>query len=271
MGALERLSRSHMKRQVSDPALLAKLPPDYSLGCKRILPSNHWYPALQAGQRRALHRRPAGDPRALGDRRRRERARGRRAHPRHRLSGQRPAHRAPAPRPRRQADERGVGGNAARVPRHLRPRLPQPVPAAGPQHRARAQLDGVHDRDADRARAAGDRGDGAPRARARSRCARPCTRSSTARSTRACRAPSGRPAARASTSTRPGATACCGRTGRGAFASSRRGFDEQRLRAHRSQARARWRHERRADHHHGRRERHRGRDDGRARAPQARA
>jgi cation diffusion facilitator CzcD-associated flavoprotein CzcO len=47
MGALEHLSRSHMKRQVSDPALIAKLTPDYSLGCKRILPSNHWYPALQ--------------------------------------------------------------------------------------------------------------------------------------------------------------------------------------------------------------------------------
>jgi cation diffusion facilitator CzcD-associated flavoprotein CzcO len=47
MGALERLSRTHRTRQVSDPELLAKLTPDYALGCKRILPSNSWYPALQ--------------------------------------------------------------------------------------------------------------------------------------------------------------------------------------------------------------------------------
>jgi cation diffusion facilitator CzcD-associated flavoprotein CzcO len=47
MGALERLSRWHMRRQVSDPGLLPKLTPDYSFGCKRILPSNSWYPALQ--------------------------------------------------------------------------------------------------------------------------------------------------------------------------------------------------------------------------------
>jgi cation diffusion facilitator CzcD-associated flavoprotein CzcO len=47
MGALERVSRSHMRKQVSDPRLLEQLAPDYSLGCKRILPSNDWYPALQ--------------------------------------------------------------------------------------------------------------------------------------------------------------------------------------------------------------------------------
>jgi cation diffusion facilitator CzcD-associated flavoprotein CzcO len=47
MGALERLSSFHMRRQVPDPALQAKLAPNFSLGCKRILPSNDWYPALQ--------------------------------------------------------------------------------------------------------------------------------------------------------------------------------------------------------------------------------
>ncbi len=47
MGALERISRSHLRRQVPDPRLRARLAPDYSLGCKRILPSNDWYPALQ--------------------------------------------------------------------------------------------------------------------------------------------------------------------------------------------------------------------------------
>ena len=34
-------------RQVRDPALRAKLVPDYAPGCKRILVSNDWYPALQ--------------------------------------------------------------------------------------------------------------------------------------------------------------------------------------------------------------------------------
>ena len=47
MGALERLSSFHMRRQVPDPALQARLAPNFALGCKRILPSNDWYPALQ--------------------------------------------------------------------------------------------------------------------------------------------------------------------------------------------------------------------------------
>ncbi|MDQ6803989.1 MAG: NAD(P)/FAD-dependent oxidoreductase [Actinomycetota bacterium] len=46
MGMLERLARSHMRRHISDPDLLERVTPDYTLGCKRILPSNRWYPAL---------------------------------------------------------------------------------------------------------------------------------------------------------------------------------------------------------------------------------
>lgn len=37
----------HMKRQVKDPKLRRELQPNYRIGCKRILPSNKWYPALQ--------------------------------------------------------------------------------------------------------------------------------------------------------------------------------------------------------------------------------
>ncbi len=48
MGGLEQLSRAHMRKQISDPELLAKVTPDYTLGCKRIVPSNRWYPALSA-------------------------------------------------------------------------------------------------------------------------------------------------------------------------------------------------------------------------------
>ncbi len=46
MKLLERLARSHMQKQVSDPALRGKVTPDYALGCKRMVPSNRWYPAL---------------------------------------------------------------------------------------------------------------------------------------------------------------------------------------------------------------------------------
>lgn len=35
-----------LRRQVRDPELRAKLVPDYPLGCKRLLFSNDWYPAL---------------------------------------------------------------------------------------------------------------------------------------------------------------------------------------------------------------------------------
>jgi cation diffusion facilitator CzcD-associated flavoprotein CzcO len=42
----ERFADEHRKRQVPDPALRAKLRPSYPLGCKRVLPSNDYYPAL---------------------------------------------------------------------------------------------------------------------------------------------------------------------------------------------------------------------------------
>jgi cation diffusion facilitator CzcD-associated flavoprotein CzcO len=46
MGVLEKVARKHLERAVADPDLRARLTPDYTLGCKRILPSNRWYPAL---------------------------------------------------------------------------------------------------------------------------------------------------------------------------------------------------------------------------------
>lgn len=41
-----RIARRHLARQVPDAALRAKLTPRYTIGCKRILLSNDWYPAL---------------------------------------------------------------------------------------------------------------------------------------------------------------------------------------------------------------------------------
>ncbi len=42
----ERIARKHMRSQISDAALLEKVSPGYTIGCKRILPSNKWYRAL---------------------------------------------------------------------------------------------------------------------------------------------------------------------------------------------------------------------------------
>ncbi len=47
MRLVERISRRHLERQVADPQLRTMLTPDFTLGCKRVLPSNTWYPALQ--------------------------------------------------------------------------------------------------------------------------------------------------------------------------------------------------------------------------------
>jgi cation diffusion facilitator CzcD-associated flavoprotein CzcO len=46
MKLADRLGRWHLKRQVSDPELRRKLLPDYVMGCKRILISDNYYPAL---------------------------------------------------------------------------------------------------------------------------------------------------------------------------------------------------------------------------------
>ena len=41
-----RLALRQLSEQVPDPELRAKLTPHYELGCKRILPTDEWYPAL---------------------------------------------------------------------------------------------------------------------------------------------------------------------------------------------------------------------------------
>jgi cation diffusion facilitator CzcD-associated flavoprotein CzcO len=46
MKVAEAIARKHMRDQLTDPELVEKVTPDYTIGCKRILPSNKWYPAL---------------------------------------------------------------------------------------------------------------------------------------------------------------------------------------------------------------------------------
>jgi cation diffusion facilitator CzcD-associated flavoprotein CzcO len=43
---IERIALKHLRRQVPDPELRARLTPRYAIGCKRILPTDGWYPAL---------------------------------------------------------------------------------------------------------------------------------------------------------------------------------------------------------------------------------
>jgi cation diffusion facilitator CzcD-associated flavoprotein CzcO len=44
--AAEVIGRHHIKRSISDPELRRKLTPNYTIGCKRILMANDYYPAL---------------------------------------------------------------------------------------------------------------------------------------------------------------------------------------------------------------------------------
>ena len=46
LGMAQRLAERHLAAQIADPALRARLTPSYQMGCKRILISNDYYPAL---------------------------------------------------------------------------------------------------------------------------------------------------------------------------------------------------------------------------------
>src|SRR4051812_30493645 len=48
LGPVGRLAKAHLHRQVRDPKLRAALTPDYTIGCKRILISNDYFPAIAA-------------------------------------------------------------------------------------------------------------------------------------------------------------------------------------------------------------------------------
>jgi cation diffusion facilitator CzcD-associated flavoprotein CzcO len=61
MKLVERKARAHLADQVSDPTLRAALTPDYVIGCKRVLISDDYYPALCRPEV-TLH---PGSPRAI--------------------------------------------------------------------------------------------------------------------------------------------------------------------------------------------------------------
>jgi cation diffusion facilitator CzcD-associated flavoprotein CzcO len=46
MAPLQRMAERHIERQIADPVLRATVTPEYTIGCKRILLSSDYYPAL---------------------------------------------------------------------------------------------------------------------------------------------------------------------------------------------------------------------------------
>src|SRR5207237_8443933 len=46
MRVVEQVARRHMRKQISDPALIAQVTPNYTIGCRRILRSSGSYPPL---------------------------------------------------------------------------------------------------------------------------------------------------------------------------------------------------------------------------------
>ena len=48
LAPVQRLAKRHIERQIGDPALRAKVTPHYTIGCKRVLLSSDYYPALTA-------------------------------------------------------------------------------------------------------------------------------------------------------------------------------------------------------------------------------
>lgn len=59
-------AQQHLRRQISDKALRQALTPDYTIGCKRVLLSSHYYPALNRPNVH-LHTKDAGIARFTPD------------------------------------------------------------------------------------------------------------------------------------------------------------------------------------------------------------
>ena len=148
-------SAAFMRWQLKDPELREKVWPDYTFGCKRILFSSQFLPALQRPNVELVTEPDRGD-----------RARGR-AHRRRRActsstaSSGRPASarttscsrwRSPAATGARW---KRSGARRARPPRHLRARLPEHVRPLRPQHEHLGRLDHLLPGDAGRLRAPG--------------------------------------------------------------------------------------------------------------------
>ena len=175
---LEAAGRFNIRRGDQGPGAAWRVTPADVAGCKRVMLTDDWYPALARPDVELVtdghlrdHAGRHPHARRRGASRRRDRARDRVQEPRVR--------RADGDRGRRRPDPgRGVGDGRARLPRRHRARLPEPVPALRAQHQRRDRLGGLHDRVLDRATWWPRCASSTRPARRRSRCAaRPPTRS----------------------------------------------------------------------------------------------
>ena len=114
------IARWNLHRAIKDPALRAKLTPDYRIGCKRILLSSAYYPALARPNVDVVASGLTRDPRFDRRRRRRDGGRGRRDHLRYWIPRHRHADRRPGRGRRRQDSRRGLEGRDGGPARSLR-------------------------------------------------------------------------------------------------------------------------------------------------------
>ena len=96
-----KLAKAHLHRQVRDPKLRKALTPDYTIGCKRILISNDYFPAVAAPNAELVTAGIAEVRPTLDRDHRRRRAAHRHDRAGHRLPRDRPADRREDLRPRR--------------------------------------------------------------------------------------------------------------------------------------------------------------------------
>ena len=176
------VTRAHLRLRVADPTLRRALTPDYPLGCRRILFSNDFYPALcrdnvevvtgsidriepGAVDHRGRSAPPGRCPRL------RDRVRHAIIPPRH-----------PDHRPRRRGSARTMGRRCTRAPRDLCSRVPESHALVRPEHQSRRQLDHRDARSRGAPHAARRRSHGRAQVRARSRRSRMPSRGGTTKS-----------------------------------------------------------------------------------------
>ena len=152
-----KVALGNIRKGIKDPELRAKVTPNFDFGCKRVLRSNDYYPALDADNTE-LVTDPIAKVTGQRDRhRRRYRARDRRPGRGDRLLHDRaPDHRARDRPLGTDACGALAGDRHGRLQGHHHPRLPQPVPAGRPEHRPGAHEHDLHHRVAGRLRARRD-------------------------------------------------------------------------------------------------------------------
>ena len=139
-GLVARLGKAHLRRQVKDPWLRRQLTPDFTPGCKRMLVSSDYYPALQRDNCKLIDwpiatMSPVGIRTSDGVEHHLDCDRVR-----HRLRRTPDRTAVPGHRNRRPLARRRVGQRCTGLQEHQRARLPEPVHDDGTELRTGTQL-----------------------------------------------------------------------------------------------------------------------------------